>query len=241
MKDRIVLVTGSSRGIGFEIAKEYGLLGAKVIINCKNSEAELNAAKASLLGMGIEVISVMGDVSGYEEAEKVVNTALSLGGIDILVNNAGISYVGLFTEMKDTDIGRVITNNINSVVNCSHLALPSMIKRKEGRIINISSVWGVSGASCEAVYSGTKGFVNSFTKALAKETGPSGVYINAIACGIIDTGMNHFLTDAEADELRENIALMRFGTPKDVVKLCIYLTKAEYMTGQILVLDGGMF
>ena len=240
MKNKNVLIAGSSRGIGLEIAREFGLNGARLIINCSKSENELKLAEKSLRDYGINVSAVIGDVSDYQDAKAVLDTAKCVGEIDVLVNCAGVSYVGLFTEMTFDDIDLIIKNNINPAVNMSRLILPSMIRRKAGNIINISSVWGVVGGSCEVVYSAAKGFLNTFTKALAKEVGPSNIFVNAIACGIIDTAMNDFLSEEEAAELKRRTALMRFGTGYDVAKLCLYLAQTNYMTGQVLTLDGGM-
>ena len=165
------------------------------------------------------------------------------GSVDILINNAGISYLGLFTDMKPENWNRIIDVNLKSVLNCCHLAVPKMVSHKSGIIINISSIWGDRGASCEAVYSATKGAVNSFTKAMAKELGPSGIRVNAISCGVIDTKMNQCFTEEERDVLTEEISLMRFGTPEEIANLAVFLAgnQSSFINGQVITSDGCMF
>lgn len=162
------------------------------------------------------------------------------GGLDVLVNNAGISYIGLLQDMKPEDWELILRTNLTSVFNCCKLAIPMMLEKKQGKIINISSVWGVCGASCEAAYSATKGGVNALTKALAKELAPSNIQVNAIACGAIDTEMNHFLDDEELIGLIEEIPAGRLGRAEEVADLAYHLGyKENYLTGQIIGLDGG--
>jgi len=160
--------------------------------------------------------------------------------LDILINNAGISYIGLFTEMTPDDWRKVIDTNLTSVFNCCRLASPSMIARKSGKIINISSVWGSVGASCEVAYSASKGGINAFTKALAKELAPSNIQVNAVACGVIDTEMNRCFTEEDKQALIEEIPANRMGRSDEVAELVYQLTTGnEYLTGQIIHLDGG--
>jgi 3-oxoacyl-[acyl-carrier protein] reductase len=186
---------------------------------------------------------ICADVSIYSSAEtlikKVENT---FGKIDILVNNAGISKVGLFSEMYEKDWDEIINTNLKSTFNCCHVAVKNMIKRKSGCIINISSIWGNVGASCEVIYSASKGGINSFTKALSKELGPSGIRVNAIAPGVIDTSMNKWLTKEEKDNIINEIPLQSFGNGEDIGKLVVFLSSSEskYITGQIITVDGGM-
>lgn len=162
------------------------------------------------------------------------------GHIDVLVNNAGISYVGLLTDMSEEDWNRVISSNLTSVFNCCSLAIPEMVRKKSGKIINISSVWGNVGASCEVAYSASKGGMNAFTKALAKELAPSNIQVNAIACGAIDTEMNSLLTDEELSELKNEIPAGRLGRAEEVADLVYQLSRDNtYLTGQIIGLDGG--
>ena len=162
------------------------------------------------------------------------------GRVDILINNAGISIVGLFQDMTRAEWDRLMNVNVGSVYNCCHFAVPNMIHNHGGKIINISSVWGVCGASCEVAYSATKGAINSFTKALAKELAPSNIQVNAIACGAINTDMNAFLSEEDMASLIDEIPAQRLGTGEDVAKLILDLTSGnDYLTGQIIQLDGG--
>jgi 3-oxoacyl-[acyl-carrier protein] reductase len=184
----------------------------------------------------------LADMSDFGQAQTVFDEIMRLGGIDMLVNNAGTEYFGLFSEMSVDEINRVLADNLNTVLYASRLAVPEMVRRKRGVIINVSSVWGITGASCEAVYSAAKGAVNSFTKALAKELAPSGVRVNAIACGAFDTRMNERLTEEERAAFTEGIPMGRFGRPEEAAKLALFLAGdgAEYLTGQVIGLDGGM-
>ncbi len=160
--------------------------------------------------------------------------------MDVLVNNAGISYIGLLQDMTSDDWDRIVRTNLTSVFNCCRLAIPYMVEKKCGKIINISSVWGVAGASCEVAYSATKGGINAFTKALAKELAPSGIQVNAIACGAIDTEMNHFLNQEELIDLIDEIPAGRLGKAEEVADLAYHLGyKGSYLTGQVIGLDGG--
>ena len=162
------------------------------------------------------------------------------GHLDVLVNNAGISYIGLLMDMSDENWRQVIDTNLSSVFYCCRAAIPPMISRKSGRIINISSMWGTSGASCEAAYSASKSGVNGLTRALAKELAPSNIQVNAIACGVIDTEMNRQLSAEERKELEDAIPAGRYGTPDEIARIVWDTANApEYMTGQIIGVDGG--
>jgi 3-oxoacyl-[acyl-carrier protein] reductase len=162
------------------------------------------------------------------------------GTLDVLINNAGISYVGLLTDMTPSDWKMVMDTNLSSVFYCCSKAIPMMLKKKSGRIINISSMWGTSGASCEVAYSATKAGVHGLTKALAKELAPSNIQVNAIACGVIDTTMNGHLSDEDKLILKNEIPAGRFGTPDEVGELAVQLAETpSYLTGQIIGFDGG--
>jgi 3-oxoacyl-[acyl-carrier protein] reductase len=241
MNKKTVLVTGSSRGIGKAIAVKFAKKGYQVIINCAHGEEALRKTKAEIESYQVSCHAYLGDMGDISAAKELFQQIKKLyGGIDVLVNNAGISYVGLFTDMTPEDWNRVITTNLTSVYNCCSLAIPEMVKNKYGKIINISSVWGNVGASCEVAYSASKGGMNAFTKALAKELAPSNIQVNAIACGAIDTEMNHFLEDAELMQLIEEIPANRLGRCEEVADLVYQLShKNEYLTGQIIGLDGG--
>jgi len=231
-----VLVSGSSRGIGLAIAKAFCESGFRVVMNCKH-DAEKLKKEADAIG----AIGIRADVSSYDEANRLFNeVGKTMDGIDILVNNAGVSSYGLFSDTNPADWKAVMDTNFMSALNCASLAVPAMLKKKNGVIINISSVWGTAGASCEAVYSASKGAVNAFTKALGKELAPSGIRVNAIACGVIDTSMNNFLSDDEKSELIERIPAGRYGSPEEVAALAVFLAsdQAKYINGQIITIDG---
>lgn len=238
--NRVVLVTGASRGIGKNIALKFAMAGYHVIINSKQNEEGLNQVKSTILQHGVRCLSFLGDVSDYEFVSdmfaKIKEEHLS---IDILVNNAGVSYVGLFTDMTPTLYQSLIQNNLISVMNCCHQAIPMMVSKKSGCIINISSVWGNQGASCEAVYSASKGGINAFTKALGKELAPSNIQVNAIACGAIDTDMNRCFSKEELNALENDIPAGRMGRPEEVADLVVSLTSNTYLNAQIITLDGG--
>ena len=242
MKRKVVFVTGSSKGIGKGIATEFAKKGYIVVLNCKNS-VEKMMETARELEKYTDVMTIQCDVSNYDNAKKAIDSIVEkYGRIDVLVNNAGISYIGLFNTMEPHQWQNIINNNFNTVLNCTHSALQYMISNHNGTIINITSMWGQLGASCEAVYSATKGAINSFTKALGKELAISGIKVNAISCGAIDTEMNSFLTQEEREDLENEIPAGRFGTTEEVAKLALYLASddSNYINGQILSIDGGM-
>lgn len=240
IQGKCVLVTGSSRGIGFAIAKKFAEKGAKVILNAGKSKSELEASWEEIKKINPGAQRYLFDVSDYTECKKAFS---EIGDIDILVNNAGISHIGLFTDMNPYEWKHIIDVNLGSVINCTHLVLPQMIRKKSGVIINISSIWGERGASCEAVYSASKGGVNSFTKAMAKEAGPSGIRVNAISCGVIETKMNEWISEDERKELENEISLMRFGKAEEIGDLAVFLASDEagYINGQVITADGGMY
>lgn len=240
MKKNTVLVTGSSRGIGKAIALKFAKEGFNVIINCAHHENELLLVKEEIESCNVSCLAFMGDMGNYEEVKAMAALAKQqFKTIDILVNNAGISHIGLFT---DTDIhtwNRIIAANLTSVYNCCNLVVPDMIARQKGKIINISSVWGSAGASCEVAYSASKGGINAFTKALAKELAPSNIQVNAVACGAIDTRMNHFLNEEELSSLIEDIPANRLGHTNEVADFVFQLaTGNDYLNGQVIHLDG---
>lgn len=237
---KIAIVTGASRGIGEKIAKKLATCGMQVIANYNKSEEKAKELQEELRKNGIEIDIFKADVSKREETKKLVDFAIKkYEKIDILVNNAGISQVKLFTDLTDEDIDNMINVNLKSVIYMSQEVAKNMIQNQSGQIINISSVWGITGASCEVHYSMTKAGINGFTKALAKELGPSNIKVNAVAPGYIDTDMNAEITEDEIKELIEEIPLRKVGKPEDVAKSVYMLTQNDYITGEIIKVDGG--
>ena len=238
---KTIVITGASRGIGKAIAIELAGKDTNIVINCVNNVDKLNEVKSIIEEKGSVCETFIGDMGNYSDVQKMFDMCLQrFGQVDVLINNAGISIVGLFQDMGENEWHRICNTNIDSVFNCCHFDVKDMMKRHCGKIINISSVWGLYGASCEVAYSATKGAVNSFTKALAKELAPSGIQVNAVACGAIDTEMNGHLSDDDKASLAEEIPAGRFGSPQEVAKLVKSLSGMNsYLTGQIITLDGG--
>ena len=239
--NKTVLISGSGRGIGRAIATRFAKEGYKIAINANKSKDELEETKDYLISLGVPVLVGQGDVGNYEFCKEFVDEVKNtIGSVDILVNNAGISHIGLLSDMKPNEWNEVINTNLTSLYNLSNLVIPDMVRKSAGKIINISSVWGNVGASMEVAYSASKGGMNSFTKALAKELAPSNIQVNAIACGAIDTEMNSFLDSNELAALIDEIPASRLGRPEEVAELAYSLaTGNDYLTGQIISLDGG--
>lgn len=241
MAKKVVLVTGASRGIGKAIAVKFAKKGYNVVISCAHREAELMQAKKEIEGYQVSCLAFLGDMGDISTCETMFQQIKKqFGTLDVLVNNAGISYIGLLQDMTSDDWDRIVRTNLTSVFNCCKLAIPMMLSAEKGKIINISSVWGNVGASCEVAYSATKGGINAFTKALAKELAPSNIQVNAVACGVIDTAMNQRLTIEERKDLEEEIPMGRFGTTDEVASIIWDIANASpYMTGQVIGIDGG--
>lgn len=243
-KEEIVLVTGSSRGIGESIARHFAHLGARVVLNAAHNGDILNQTYQCFKQAGYTVTSFLGDVSDYSTAQQLFTHCYNTFGDypSIIINNAGISHVGLFTDTPPTIWNEVLSINLNSAYNCCHIGVPHMIAKHKGCIINISSIWGNVGASCEVAYSTSKSALNGFTKALAKELGPSNIRVNGIACGWIDTQMNAHFTEDDRNAFIDEVPLCRTGKVEEVAQTCLYLVSdaSAYMTGQILTLDGGL-
>lgn len=239
--NKTVVVTGASRGIGRSVSLYFAQNGYNVCICCQKNSDKLNKLKQEILNYNIDCISYVGNIGIYENAVSFFKLILEkFPKIDILVNNAGISYIGLLQDMTSDDWHNIVEANLTSVFNCCKLAIPVMLKSHEGKIINISSVWGCVGASTEVAYSATKGGINSFTKALAKELAPSNIQVNAIACGIIDTDMNSFLTKDDIQCVIDEVPAGRIGTPEEVAKLVFDTANtSNYLTGQVIKFDGG--
>lgn len=230
---KTALVTGASRGIGEAIARELSKSDYKVYINYNNSRE-----KALALAEEIGGIAVKADVSDLDQVQLMYD---EIGEINVLVCNAGISEYGLFSDISPEKWRRIFAVNVDGVYNCVQCALPSMIKRKSGSIITLSSVWGIHGASCEAAYSASKAAIIGLTKSLAKELGPSNIRVNCIAPGVIETDMLSGFSIEDKARLCEETPLCRLGTPSDVAFLAAFLAsdKSEFITGQVFGTDGG--
>ncbi len=238
--EKVVIVTGASRGIGREIARQLARNNMKVIANYNQSEKEAKELKEELEKENIMIDIVKADITRREEAKKLVQFALQkYNKIDILINNVGISEYKLFTDETDEDWKRIMDTNLYSAFVMSQEVIPNMIHNKVGCIINISSIWGVTGASLEVLYSTSKAGLNGMTKALAKELGPSNIRVNAIAPGIIQTSMNNKFSKEELEEIKEEIPLEKIGKTEDIAKCVKWLIEDNYTTGQIISINGG--
>ncbi len=228
-----VLITGGTRGIGEAIARLLSEKEYKVYINYLKSDE-----KAENLAREIGAVPVKADVSSPKETEEMFS---KIGGVDILINNAGIAQQKLFTDITSEDWNRMIGVNLTGVFNCTKGALPYMINKKSGCIINISSMWGICGASCEVHYSAAKAGVIGFTKALAKEVGPSGITVNCIAPGMIDTDMNKGFDNETIEMVKEETPLGIIGKPQDIANCVLYLIEqGQFITGQVISPNGGI-
>lgn len=242
MERKTACITGASRGIGRALAAAFAAQGYDLFLTCRKNEALLLELKKELEhSFGIHCRTFAADAADAFRMEQVfAQIGRETDGLNVLVNNAGISWHGLLTDMTPQEWDRLIRTNLSSVFYTSRMAIPLMLQRHAGKILNISSVWGVAGASCEVAYSASKGGVNAFTKALAKELAPSNIQVNAIACGVIDTEMNGFLSAEERAALTEEIPAGRFAGPQEVAELAVSLCSGHnYLTGQIITLDGG--
>ena len=234
--EKVILITGASRGIGREIAEKLAQKGYQVIANYNKSEKKAQELKEEYPNIDI----YKADVSKREEVQKMIEYIINkYKKIDVLINNAGISSSGLFTEVTDEEWNKIINNNLYSVFCTTQEVLSNMIMRKKGCIINISSIWGLVGSSCETIYSVAKAGVDGMTKSLAKELGPSNIRVNSIAPGIIDTDMNVNYTVEEIEAIKEEIPLEKIGKKTDISKCVEWLIDDEYTTGQIISINGG--
>ena len=239
---KTAIITGASRGIGKAVATALAAKGYHLGLFCHNNIEMLNQLAEDLRAeYKVEVYSYCGDISDYGFTIPACEDALEkLGQVDVLVNNAGIAHIGLLTDMTIEEWDDIIGTNLSSVFYTTKAIVPSMVSRKAGSIINISSMWGSVGASCEVAYSASKGGVNSFTKALGKELAPNGITVNAITCGVVDTDMNSQLDATEKAELAEEIPAGRFCSPDEIAQTVLSIINAPaYMTGQIIGVDGG--
>ncbi len=234
------LITGASRGIGRAAAECFAAAGYDLVLVCRSSIDSLRETAAALQEKyGIQCLAVQADMSREEAVKELFQ---SINTLDVLVNNAGIAHIGLLSDMTADEWHRVLAVNLDSCFYTCRAAIPLMLSNHRGRIINISSVWGAQGASMEVAYSASKGGVNAFTRALAKELAPSNIQVNAIACGVIDTAMNSCLSPEDKAVLTAEIPADRLGRPEEAAKLILLTAQApEYMTGQIITMDGGWY
>lgn len=242
MSSKVVVITGASRGIGRALALTYAKKGFCLAICCHSQREKLLEVQREVMHLSSrECLVFVGDMGNYSDVCSFFTQIKEhFGKIDILINNAGISHIGLFQDMAKADWEHILSSNLNSVFYCSKQAVELMLPAKSGKILSISSVWGCVGASMEVAYSTTKGGINAFTKALAKELAPSNIQVNAIACGIIDTEMNTFLSSEERQAVLDEIPAGRMGTAEEVAELAYAINqKNDYLTGQVIVLDGG--
>lgn len=241
MNKQVIVITGASRGIGRAIAITFAKPDVILALCCKTNTDRMEETANFCRQKGAECFLSKVDVSNSSEVSAFFGEIIKrYGSISLLVNNAGISYIGLLQDMTDTKWNNTIQTNLNSVFYCCREVIPAMLHRHEGRIINISSVWGNAGASCEVAYSAAKGGVNAFTKALAKELAPSHISVNAVALGFIDTEMNRHLNEKDKTELLSEIPAGRAGTPEEAADLvCSIASSPVYFTGQIITMDGG--
>ena len=238
--NKVIIVTGASKGIGKEIARELAKEKNIVIANYNKSEKEILQFKKEMQKENINIDIFKADVSKRSEVKNLVNYVLNTyKKIDVLINNAGISEYKLFTEETDEDWDRVINTNLYSAFAMSQEVIPNMIHNKKGCIINISSMWGIVGASLEVIYSISKAGLNGLTKALAKELGPSNIRVNSIAPGIINTSMCKNFNNEEIKQIEEEIPLGKIGSSEDISKCVNWLVEDEYTTGQIISINGG--
>lgn len=239
---KTIIVTGGSRGIGAEIVTFLAKENYNIVLNYNKSEEIAKKMKEEFTKLGKTVEIFRADVSKREEVKKLVDFVIErFGKIDVLINNAGISQTKLFTDITDEDWNNMINTNLKSVFYMCQETIPNMISRKEGLIINISSIWGITGASCEVHYSVAKAGVDAMTKSLAKELGPSNIRVNSIAPGIIDTDMNKYLTENELKQIEEEIPLGKIGNANEIAKCVKWLIEDKYTTGQIININGGWY
>lgn len=242
MNRKTAIVTGGSRGIGRSISENLAREGYNVVINYRSFEQNAEELKERLLSEGFSVDIFRADVSLASEAESLIEFAkMRFGGLDVLVNNAGIAEIKLFTDITDEDWDKMIRTNLNSVFYCSKHALKYMLPQKSGKIINISSIWGLIGASCEVHYSVTKAGIIALTKSLAKELGPSNIHVNCVAPGVIDTDMNRGFSEEELRDITSEIPMMKMGLPQDIAEAVLFFAsdKSNFITGQVLSPNGG--
>ena len=241
--DKCALITGATRGIGKQIAITLAKQGYNIALNYRKENEELENTKKEIEEIGVQVLAVKGDVVNFEDCEKFVKQTIErFGQIDVLVNNAGITKDMLLMRMKKEDFEQVIDTNLVGTFNVTKNVVPYMMKARSGRIINISSVVGISGNAGQTNYSASKAGIIGFTKSLAKEIASRNIFVNAVAPGFIETNMTDVLKDDVKQEIAKNIPLKRMGTAQDVANVVKFLASddSSYITGQVINVDGGM-
>ena len=241
---KTIVITGASRGIGAEIVRAFAEKGNNIVINYNKSEAKAQKLAEDSISLGAQVLVQKADVSKPEEVKLLFQKTVEVfGKVDVLVCNAGISISNLLMDMSDEDIQSLVQTNLVSAIYCAREASKIMIQNEWGRIVNISSIWGVVGASVESVYSATKAGIIGFSKAIAKELGRSNITVNVVAPGAIKTDMLACYDDQTLDEIGEETSVGRIGMPKDIAPVVKFLAseEASYVTGQVIKVDGGWF
>ena len=240
MEKKIIIITGASRGIGREIAKTLAREGYTIIANYNKSEREAQKLKKELQEENKEIDIYKANIANEEETQEMIKYVIKkYKKIDVLINNAGIDKIQLVTEVTKKDWDEIINTNLYGTFYISQQAAKNMIQNKQGKIINISSIWGQIGASMEVVYSISKAGVDGLTKALAKELGPSGIQVNSIAPGFIKTEMNSNFNEQEINEIKDEIPLQKLGECTDIAKCVKWLIEDNYVTGQVIAINGG--
>lgn len=237
---RNIIITGGSRGIGKCLVENLAKDGNNVLLNYNKSEKQAKKIQADLRDEGIIIEIFKADVSKREEVRKMIEFALKKWGkVDVLINNAGIAKLQMFQDVTENDWNEIIDTNLKSAFYAIQEILPNMLHNKKGCIINISSIWGLVGASCESIYSVSKAGLDALTKSLAKELGPSNIRINSIAPGVIDTDMNSKIDEHIKNEIKSQTPLGKIGRPIDIYKCAKWIIEDEFTTGQIISINGG--
>ncbi len=239
---KTVIVTGASKGIGAATAIYFANKGYNVVINYNESYQSASLLSRSLNEQGCNTVAIKANIANKLDAQRLIRETVDrFGSVDVLVNNAGVSFIGTITDTDEYDSDRIFDINLKGVYNCCKAVTPYMVNQKSGKIINISSMWGQVGASCEVAYSASKAGVIGLTKALAKELAPSGITVNAIAPGLIETSMNNDISAEDLSAFVDEIPIGRMGSPNEIAAAIYFLAsnEADYITGQILGINGG--